>query len=243
MKTYYGAKGLAWMKCKEGKLDGGISKFFPEAVQKTMMDDLKISDGDILFLIGDEASVVWQGLGALRLELAKRENLIDHSQWAPLWVVDFPLVDWNEDEKRWDALHHPFTSPHPDDLEMMDTDPKKVRSLGYDLVLNGYEIAGGSIRIHKREMQEKAFALLGVDKDEAQEKFGFLMNAFRYGAPPHGGIAFGFDRIVMLMTGSTQIRDVIAFPKTTSAVSLMDNSPSSVDDKQLKELGLILKEE
>ncbi len=242
MKTYYGAKGLAWMKCKEGKLDGGISKFFPESVQNSIQSDLNVSDGDIIFMIGDDASVVWQGLGALRLELAKRENLIDHSQWAPLWVVDFPLVEWNEDEKRWDALHHPFTSPHPEDIELMDSDPGKVRSLGYDLVMNGYEIAGGSIRIHKRDLQEKAFALLGVDKDEAQEKFGFLMNAFRFGAPPHGGIAFGFDRIVMLITGSNQIRDVIAFPKTTSAMSLMDNSPSNVDDTQLTELGLILKE-
>ncbi len=240
MKTYYAAKGLAWMKCKENKLDGGISRFFPEKIQKKMIKELAINNGDILFIIGDDASIVWHSLGALRLELAKRENLIDETKWAPLWVVDFPLVEWNADEKRWNALHHPFTSPHPEDISMMDNDPGGVRSLGYDLVLNGYEIAGGSIRIHKQELQEKAFTLLGVDKIEAQEKFGFLMNAFRYGAPPHGGIAFGFDRIVMLMTGSKQIRDVIAFPKTTSAMSLMDNSPSFVDQFQLKELGLKL---
>ena len=241
MKTYYGAKGLAWLKCKDGKLDGGISKFFPEEVQNLMINDLEINDGDIIFMIGDDVSVVWQGLGALRLEIGKRENLIDNSKWAPLWVVDFPLVEWNSDEKRWDALHHPFTAPHPDDIDLIDTDPANVRSLGYDLVLNGYEIGGGSIRIHKRDLQQKAFSLLGVSDEEAEEKFGFLMNAFRYGAPPHGGIAFGFDRIAMLMSGSSQIRDVIAFPKTTSAMSLMDNSPSDVDKKQLNELGLSIK--
>ena len=241
MKTYYGAKGLAWLKCKDGKLDGGISKFFTKEVQNLMINDLEINDGDIIFMIGDDVSVVWQGLGALRLEIGKRENLIDNSKWAPLWVVDFPLVEWNSDEKRWDALHHPFTAPHPDDIDLIDTDPANVRSLGYDLVLNGYEIGGGSIRIHKRDLQQKAFSLLGVSDEEAEEKFGFLMNAFRYGAPPHGGIAFGFDRIAMLMSGSSQIRDVIAFPKTTSAMSLMDNSPSDVDKKQLNELGLSIK--
>jgi aspartyl-tRNA synthetase len=241
MKTYYGAKGLAWLKCKDGKLDGGISKFFPNDIQAAMISELEVKDGDIIFMIGDDASVVWQGLGALRLELGKRENLIDNSIWAPLWVVDFPLVEWNSDEERWDALHHPFTAPHPDDIDLIDTDPANVRSLGYDLVLNGYEIGGGSIRIHKRDLQQKAFSLLGVSDEEAEEKFGFLMNAFRYGAPPHGGIAFGFDRIAMLMSGSNQIRDVIAFPKTTSAMSLMDNSPSNVDEKQLDELGLSIK--
>ena len=241
MKTYYGAKGLAWLKCKDGKLDGGISKFFPNDIQVAMISELEVKDGDIIFMIGDDASVVWQGLGALRLELGKRENLIDNSIWAPLWVVDFPLVEWNSDEERWDALHHPFTAPHPDDIKLIDTDPANVRSLGYDLVLNGYEIGGGSIRIHKRDLQQKAFSLLGVSDEEAEEKFGFLMNAFRYGAPPHGGIAFGFDRIAMLMSGSNQIRDVIAFPKTTSAMSLMDNSPSDVDEKQLAELGLSIK--
>ena len=241
MKTYYGAKGLAWLKCKDGKLDGGISKFFPNDIQAAMISELEVKDGDIIFMIGDDASVVWQGLGALRLELGKRENLIDNSIWAPLWVVDFPLVEWNSDEERWDALHHPFTAPHPDDIDLIDTDPANVRSLGYDLVLNGYEIGGGSIRIHKRDLQQKAFSLLGVSDEEAEEKFGFLMNAFRYGAPPHGGIAFGFDRIAMLMSGSNQIRDVIAFPKTTSAMSLMDNSPSDVDEKQLDELGLSIK--
>jgi len=238
MKKYYGAKGLAWMKAKEGKLNGGISKFFPDAVQQVVIDQCNVNDGDIIFIIGDSAKVVFNGLGALRLELGKRENLIDESKWAPLWIVDFPLVEWNEDKDRWDALHHPFTSPHLDDLEKMDSDPGNVRSLGYDIVMNGYELGGGSIRIHNKDLQAKIFTLLDIGNKEAQEKFGFLMNAFRYGAPPHGGMAFGFDRIVMLMAGSSQIRDVIAFPKTTSAMSLMDNSPSLVDKEQLDELSL-----
>jgi aspartyl-tRNA synthetase len=240
MKTYFGAKGLAWMKATDGVLSGGISKFFSEDVQANIRKDLNVNDGDILFIIGDEEKVVLNALGALRLELAKRENLIDENAWAPLWVTDFPLVEWNPDNNCWDALHHPFTSPHPDDLDKMDTDPGNVRSLGYDIVMNGYELGGGSIRIHQRELQEKIFRLLGIADDEANEKFGFLMNAFKYGAPPHGGMAFGFDRIVMLMVHSSQIRDVIAFPKTTSAMSLMDNSPSLVDAVQLEELALSL---
>ena len=243
MKTYFEAKGLAWMKATDGVLSGGISKFFSENVQANIRKDLNVKDGDILFIIGDEEKIVLNALGALRLELAKRENLIDENAWAPLWVTDFPLVEWNPDNNRWDALHHPFTSPHPDDLDKMDTDPGNVRSLGYDIVMNGYELGGGSIRIHQRELQEKIFRLLGIADDEANEKFGFLMNAFKYGAPPHGGMAFGFDRIVMLMVHSSQIRDVIAFPKTTSAMSLMDNSPSLVDAVQLDELALSLVKE
>ncbi|MBT7378064.1 MAG: aspartate--tRNA ligase [Candidatus Marinimicrobia bacterium] len=243
MKTYYGAKGLAWMKCKAGVLDGGISKFFPEDVQKNIISDLSVNDGDVIFIIGDKAKVVFNALGALRIELAKRENLIDEKAWAPLWVVDFPLVEWNEDSERWDALHHPFTSPHPEDVEKMDTDPGNIRSLGYDIVMNGYELGGGSIRIHDKDLQAKIFTLLGISDEDADEKFGFLMNAFKYGAPPHGGMAFGLDRIVMLLVGSNQIRDVIAFPKTTSAISLMDNSPSPVDEQQLDDLHLSIIED
>ena len=238
MKTYYGAKGLAWMKCKNGLLEGGISKFFEESIQRDIISDLSISEGDILFVIGDNSKIVFNALGALRIELAKRENIIDPLVWAPLWVVDFPLVDWNEDAKRWDALHHPFTSPHIEDIEKIDSDPANIRSLGYDIVMNGYELGGGSIRIHDKNLQSKIFTLLGISENDANEKFGFLMNAFKYGAPPHGGMAFGLDRIVMLLVGSSQIRDVIAFPKTTSAVSLMDNSPSPVDKEQLAELHL-----
>ena len=155
--------------------------------------------------------------------------------------MDFPLFEWNEDYSRWDSLHHPFTSPNFEDIENLDKDPSKVRSLGYDIVMNGYEIGGGSIRIYDKKLQSKIFDLLGISNEEASEKFGFLMNAFKYGAPPHGGMAFGFDRLIMLLVGSKQIRDVIAFPKTTSAMSLMDNSPSIVDSQQLKELGLTVK--
>jgi aspartyl-tRNA synthetase len=243
LKKYFGAKGLAWMKCTDGKLDGGISKFFPDSVQADIISNLNIADDSILFMVGDNANIVFAALSALRLELAKRENLIDSTKWAPLWVVDFPLVEWNEDKNRWDALHHPFTSPNLEDLATLDDDPGSVRSLGYDVVMNGYELGGGSIRIHDKDLQSRIFTLLGIGKEEAQEKFGFLMDAFKYGAPPHGGMAFGFDRIVMLLAGSNQIRDVIAFPKTTSALSLMDNSPSPVTKEQLEELHLELRDD
>ena len=238
LKKYFGAKGLAWMKCADGKLDGGISKFFPELVQKDMIAQLGINNDSVLFMVGDISTTVFSALGALRIELAKRENLIDTNTWAPLWVVDFPLVEWNEDKNRWDALHHPFTSPNLEDLDKLDKTPGDVRSLGYDVIMNGYELGGGSIRIHSRELQARIFKLLGISDDEVQEKFGFLMDAFKFGAPPHGGMAFGFDRIVMLLARSNQIRDVIAFPKTTSALSLMDNSPSPVSEEQLEELHL-----
>ncbi|MBC8196357.1 MAG: aspartate--tRNA ligase [Candidatus Marinimicrobia bacterium] len=238
VKQYHNAKGLAWMKAGDNVLEGGISKFFPETIQKDIIENCKVNEGDIVFIIGDDAKVVFSALSALRLEIAKRENLIDPNVWAPLWVVDFPLVEWNEDEKRWDALHHPFTSPNFKDMDKMDSNPGEVRSLAYDIVMNGYEIGGGSIRIHSAELQAKIFTILGIGDDEAQEKFGFLMNAFKYGAPPHGGMAFGFDRIVMLLANCTQIRDVIAFPKTTSAISLMDESPANVDEKQLQDLHL-----
>jgi aspartyl-tRNA synthetase len=207
-------------------------------VQNDIITDLKIENDSILFIVGDAARTVFASLGALRLELGNRENLIETNVWAPLWVVDFPLVAWNEDKDRWDSLHHPFTSPNLEDLDKLDNDPGNVRSLGYDVVMNGYELGGGSIRIYDKDLQSKIFTLLGICNDEANEKFGFLMNAFKYGAPPHGGMAFGFDRIVMLLADSHQIRDVIAFPKTTSALSLMDNSPSQVSEEQLEELHL-----
>ena len=240
LKTYFGAKGLAWMKYVDGSLDGGISRFFPDEIKDSILSDLDIGDNSIVFIVGDNKNTVYSSLGALRLKLAENENLINHNQWCPLWVVDFPLVEWNEEQNRWDSLHHPFTSPDLEDLDLFDSDPGKINSLGYDIVMNGYELGGGSIRIHNKELQSKVFDLLGISKDEAEEKFGFLMGAFKYGAPPHGGLAFGLDRIVMLLAGCNQIRDVIAFPKTTSAMSLMDNSPSPVDSSQLNELGLQL---
>ena len=242
LKEQYGAKGLAWMKCIDGKsFEGGISKFFDETLHLEMIKKLKVSKGNILFIIGDNQKVVFSSLGALRIKVAKQNDLIDENKWAPLWVVDFPLFEWNDDHSRWDSLHHPFTSPNFEDIDLLDIDPSKVRSLGYDIVMNGYEIGGGSIRIHDKNLQSKIFNLLGISNEEANEKFGFLMNAFKYGAPPHGGMAFGFDRLIMLLVGSKQIRDVIAFPKTTSAMSLMDNSPSAVNATQLKELGLSIK--
>jgi aspartyl-tRNA synthetase len=243
LKTYFKAKGLAWMKYTDGKIDGGISRFFPDKIKNNIISDLSIDENSVIFIVGDSSDIVYSSLGALRLKLADRENLIDSNQWCPLWVVDFPLVAWNEDQKRWDSLHHPFTSPDLKDLDLFDSDPGKINSLGYDLVMNGYELGGGSIRIHDKLLQSRVFDLLGIEKDAAEEKFGFLMNAFKYGAPPHGGIAFGLDRIVMLLAGCNQIRDVIAFPKTTSAMSLMDNSPSNVDKQQLDELGLTIKSE
>ena len=241
LKEYHHAKGLAWMKSDGEKLDGGISKFFPESIQSQIIEDLKINDKDIIFMIGDSKKITLDALGSLRLKLGKKEGLIKDT-WEPLWVVDFPLFDWNEEKERWDSLHHPFTSPNPEDIHLLDESPGKVRSWGYDIVMNGYELGGGSIRIHDKDLQAKIFQLLGLSDSEANEKFGFLMNAFKYGAPPHGGMAFGFDRIVMLLVGSNQIRDVIAFPKTTSAISLMDESPSPVDMNQLEELGITLKD-
>ena len=243
LKEQYSVKGLAFIKCNDGeKFEGGISKFFDEDIQSKIIRDLGIQSGDIIFMIGDKSKVVLSALGALRIKLAEKENLIDKKKWAPLWVVDFPLFDWNKEHERWDSLHHPFTSPNFEDIKQLDNNPGEVRSLGYDIVMNGYEIGGGSIRIHSKELQSKIFKLLNIDDKEADEKFGFLMDAFKYGAPPHGGMAFGFDRLIMLLVGSKQIRDVIAFPKTTSAMSLMDDSPSIVDEKQLSELSLSIKE-
>jgi len=241
LKKYYHVKGLAWMKYIDGHLEGGISKFFNEELQNKIINNFSIKDNEILFIIGDKERTALNALGALRLEIAKQQNLIDKSKWAPVWIIDFPLVEYNEDSECWNALHHPFTSPNFDDISLLETNPANVRSLGYDIVMNGYELGGGSIRIHDSKLQSKIFTLLGITSSEAEEKFGFLMKAFKYGAPPHGGMAFGFDRIIMLLAGSNQIRDVIAFPKTTSAISLMDNSPSFVDEIQLNELGLKLK--
>lgn len=243
-KTYYGVKGLAFLKAENGTLGGGISKFFSTELLAELRQAWEVADGDILFFIADENDErTLQALGALRLEIAKRENLIPQGVFKPLFVLDFPLLEYDSEEGRYVAKHHPFTSPQLADIPMMDTDPGKVRARAYDLVLNGYEIAGGSIRIHQQDLQQKMFKLLGMEKDDAERRFGFLLKAFQYGAPPHGGIAFGFDRLIMLLSGTENIRDVIAFPKTTSAMSLMDGSPSTVDEKQLKELHIRIADE
>ena len=240
VKTF-NAKGLAWMKMEKGQLTGGISKFFGDDLQKKLISSTGMCDGDIIFLIGDERSVTEKSLGALRVEIAKFEDLADKNDFKPLWVTDFPMFENDEKSGNLTFLHHPFTSPISSNIEDLDSDPLSMKARAYDLTMNGYEIAGGSIRIHSSELQNKVFSLLGLTVEEAKEKFGFLVEALSYGAPPHGGIAFGFDRLVMLLTGSNNIRDVIAFPKTTSAVSLMDDAPDSVSKEQLDDLGIQLK--
>ncbi len=233
VKTF-NAKGLAWMKMEKGQLTGGISKFFGDDLQKELISSTGMCDGDIIFLIGDERSVTEKSLGALRVEIAKFEDLADKNDFKPLWVTDFPMFENDEKSGNLTFLHHPFTSPTSSNIEDLDSDPLSMKARAYDLTMNGYEIAGGSIRIHSSELQNKVFSLLGLTVEEAKEKFGFLVEALSYGAPPHGGIAFGFDRLVMLLTGSNNIRDVIAFPKTTSALSLMDGSPDSVSERTVR---------
>ena len=239
----YGAKGLAWMKFQDGKFNGGISKFFSESLQKNISDKLKVENDDILLLVGDDKNIVTKSLGKLRTIIASKENLANENEFKPLWVTEFPMFDFDDENNRYVAMHHPFTAPRESDIDKLDSDPKRALSRGYDLTMNGHEIAGGSIRIHSPEVQEKVFSLLGLTQEEAVDKFGFLVEALRYGAPPHGGIAFGFDRLVMLLAGTENIRDVIAFPKTTSATSLMDDSPSDVDNHQLRDLGLEIKKD
>ena len=239
----YGAKGLAWMKFQDGNFNGGISKFFSESLQKNISDKLKVENDDILLLVGDYKNIVTKSLGKLRTVIASKEKLANENEFKPLWVTEFPMFDFDDENNRYVAMHHPFTAPRESDIDKLDSDPKRALSRGYDLTMNGHEIAGGSIRIHSPEVQEKVFSLLGLTQEEAVDKFGFLVEALRYGAPPHGGIAFGFDRLVMLLAGTENIRAVIAFPKTTSATSLMDDSPSDVDNHQLRDLGLEIKKD
>ena len=234
----YKAKGLAWMKSEMGDLTGGISKFFSKELKKNIVETFDIKNSDIIFLIGDKRNITLNALGHLRTFIAKIEGLPKKDDFKPVWITEFPMFDYDLNENRFIAMHHPFTAPKKTDIKLLDTGPSKVMSRGYDLVMNGYEIAGGSIRIHKPDLQEKVFKLLGLGNNEINEKFGFLVEALNYGAPPHGGIAFGFDRLVMLLAGTENIRDVIAFPKTTSATSLMDQSPNSVREAQLNDLGI-----
>jgi aspartyl-tRNA synthetase len=233
----HGAKGLIWIRVKENELESPTMKFFTEEEKQNLTKSLNAKPGDLIFILSGTKLKTLNTMGALRLEMAKRLNLIkEDSEPKLLWVTDFPLFEWDEETGRFYAMHHPFTSPRVEDIPLMSSDPGKVKARAYDLVLNGSEIAGGSIRIHNSELQSKMFQALGISDEEAQYKFGFLMNAFKYGAPPHGGIAFGFDRMAMIFAGEKSIRDVIAFPKTASAISLMDDSPSLVDENQLKEL-------
>ncbi|MDQ7817789.1 MAG: aspartate--tRNA ligase [Melioribacteraceae bacterium] len=237
-----GAGGLIWMRVKENDLDAPIAKFLSDEEKQNLIKKLKAEPGDLLFILTGQKLKTLSLMGSLRLEMAKRMNLIPQdAEPSLLWVTDFPLFEWDEESKRYYAMHHPFTSPRIEDIPLMETDPVKVKARAYDLVLNGNEIAGGSIRIHDSKLQSLMFKALGIGEEEAKEKFGFLMNAFKYGAPPHGGIAFGFDRLAMLFAGKSSIRDVIAFPKTSSGLSLMDESPSHVDEAQLTELHIKIK--
>ncbi len=231
-----GAGGLVWLKVQADKVDGSVAKVLGPEATKQLADACGAKAGDLVLIMSGAWSKTLTILGSLRLEVAARLNLIPEGKWEFLWVTDFPLLEYSEEDKRYVAVHHPFTSPKPEDVHLLDTEPLKARARAYDLVLNGNEIAGGSIRIFDSGLQAKMFQLLGIGPEEAQRKFGFMLDAFKYGAPPHGGIAYGFDRLIMLMAGRKSIRDVIAFPKTSSGLSLMDDAPSLVDDRQLQEL-------
>ncbi|ATV04318.1 TPA: aspartate--tRNA ligase [Staphylococcus aureus] len=234
----YGAKGLAWVKVVEDGLTGPIGRFFETENVETLLKLTGAEAGDLVMFVADKPNVVAQSLGALRVKLAKELGLIDETKLNFLWVTDWPLLEYDEDAKRYVAAHHPFTSPKEADIAKLGTAPEEAEANAYDIVLNGYELGGGSIRIHDGELQEKMFEVLGFTKEQAQEQFGFLLDAFKYGAPPHGGIALGLDRLVMLLTNRTNLRDTIAFPKTASATCLLTNAPGEVSDKQLEELSL-----
>ena len=238
VKTY-GAKGLAWMNLKEDGLNSPIAKFLSEEEIAKIIERFDANTGDVLFFVADTNKVVYAALGALRLELGRKMGLIPENQWNLLWVTEFPQFEYSEEENRLVAMHHPFTCPMDEDLEL-ETAPEKVRAKAYDIVLNGTELGGGSIRIHDAALQERMFGALGFTKEQAWERFGFMMQAFQYGTPPHGGLAYGLDRLAMLMTGSQSLRDVIAFPKVQNASDLMSEAPGVVDEKQLSELGIAI---
>jgi aspartyl-tRNA synthetase len=233
----YGAKGLAYIALQEdGSLKSSFAKFMTEEEMQALIQRLEGQPGDLLLFAADRDKIVFSVLGALRCELAQQLDLIPKDEYRFLWVTEFPVFEWSDEEERYKAMHHPFTMPMEEDLELLDTDMGKARAKAYDIVLNGCELGGGSVRIHQDDIQEKMFELLGFSKEEAQAQFGFLLTAFKYGVPPHAGLAFGLDRMIMLMTGADSIRDVIAFPKVKDASCLMSNAPDKVDEKQLEEL-------
>ena len=226
-----GAKGVAWMKYDGEKFDGGISKFFDSNLQNEIIKNFHLKDSSILLFIGDDFDRASKILGKIRIDLGYKLDLVKKDIYAPVWIKDFPLFEWDNKTKKFDSVNHPFTAPKDEDIKLLEHKPEDALSKGYDIVINGYEVAGGSIRIHNSEIQSKIFQILNLSKNEISEKFGFFVEALTYGAPPHGGIAFGLDRLVMLLTGSDNIRDVIAFPKTTSASALMEDAPSTIDEK------------
>ncbi len=239
----YGAKGLAWLKADSGDLTGPIAKFLTDEEKKGLIQRADVEDGDLLLFGADKSSVVYDSLGALRLKLGKELDLIDENKFHFLWVTDWPLLEYDEELERYFAAHHPFTKPVEEDLDKLDTNPADVRANAYDLVLNGYELGGGSLRNYKKEQQDKMFEVLGFSQEAAEEQFGFLLEALEYGAPPHGGIALGLDRIVMLLAGRTNLRDTILFPKTASASDLLTDAPSDVSNEQLDELSIQVQKE
>ena len=241
VKKETGAGGLIYIKMQEDGPLCSVAKFLTDDIVTKMVDASGAKKGDLVLILAGPKPSVLEQLGQLRLMMGKEHSLIDESAYNFLWVTEFPLLEWDEETRRYHAMHHPFTSPKEEDMDKLDSDPASVKARAYDLVLNGSEIGGGSIRIHNREVQQKMFELLGIGEKEAEEKFGFLLSAFKYGAPPHGGIALGLDRIIMLLTGAQSLRDVIAFPKNQKAQSLMDNSPDVVDKAQLDELHISLK--
>ncbi|EKI4598340.1 aspartate--tRNA ligase [Staphylococcus pseudintermedius] len=237
----YGAKGLAWVKVVEDGLNGPIARFFEDAHVTKLQALTGAKAGDLVLFVADSKDVVAQSLGALRNKLGKERGLIDPEQYNFLWVIDWPLLEYDEEARRYVAAHHPFTSPKVEDIDLLETAPEQAQAQAYDLVLNGFELGGGSIRIHDGELQQRMFKALGFSDEAAQEQFGFLLDAFKYGAPPHGGIALGLDRFVMILSGRTNLRDTIAFPKTASATDLMTDAPSPVSERQLDELSLRIK--
>ena len=240
----FGAKGLAYIAIQpDGTLKSSFAKFMTEEQMAALVKAMNGKNGDLLLFAADRNKVVWDVLGNLRLEIARNLGILDKNQYNFLWVTEFPLLEWSDEENRYVAMHHPFTMPMEEDIPLLDTDPGKVRAKAYDIVLNGTELGGGSVRIHQDDIQEKMFEIIGLSKETAQERFGFLLTAFKYGVPPHAGLAFGLDRMVMLMTQADSIREVIAFPKVKDASCLMTNAPDYVDDIQLKELGIAVVEQ